>query len=113
MQIIDRDVPPRAVWQLEQAGIHPLLARLFAARGVTHSDELDDSLSRLSPPQQMRGTTEAAVLLADAMAAQQRICIVADYDCDGATACATAMRGLRMLGRPWATRRCAFWCPTG
>ena len=98
MKIIARDVPPRTVWSLEQAGVHPLLARLFAARGVRSADELDDSASKLLPPQTLRGTQEAAVLLADAIAQGQRICIVADYDCDGATACATGLRGLRMLG---------------
>ncbi|WP_294639130.1 single-stranded-DNA-specific exonuclease RecJ [uncultured Aquabacterium sp.] len=98
MQLIERDVPPRAAWALEQAGVHPLLARLFAARGVRQADELDDSPARLLPPDALSGTREAALLLADALAAGQRLCIVADYDCDGATACATALRGLRMLG---------------
>ncbi len=100
MKIVLRDAPPRSVWALEQAGIHPLLARLFAARGVHHTDELDDNLARLQPPQAMRGTSEAAVLLADALQQGSRVCIVADYDCDGATACATAIRGLRLLGEP-------------
>ena len=98
MKIEVRDVPPRAAWALEQAGVHPLLARLFAARGVTSRDELDDGLARLLPPAGLRGVQEAAVLLADAIAAQQRLCIVADYDCDGATACAVGIRGLRLLG---------------
>ena len=97
MKIEIRDVPPRAAWALEQAGVHPLLARLFAARGVTSRDELDDGLARLLPPAGLRGVQEAAVLLADAIAAQQRLCIVADYDCDGATACAVGIRGLRLL----------------
>lgn len=100
MKIITRDVPPRAAWALEQAGLHPLLARLFAARGVTTSDELDDALARLLPPDTMTGAREAARQLADAMAAKQRICIVADYDCDGATACAVGVRGLKLLGAP-------------
>ena len=98
MKIEISDVPPRAAWALEQAGVHPLLARLFAARGVTSRDELDDGLARLLPPAGLRGVQEAAVLLADAIAAQQRLCIVADYDCDGATACAVGIRGLRLLG---------------
>ena len=98
MKIIARDVPPRTAWSLEQAGVHPLLARLFAARGVRSAEELDDNASKLLPPQTLRGTQEAAVLLADAIAQGQRICIVADYDCDGATACAVGVRGLRMLG---------------
>ena len=98
MKIIARDIPPRAAWALEQAGVHPLLAQLYAARGVQNTQELDDTLARLIPPNEMRGTAEAAVLLADAIQANKRLCIVADYDCDGATACAVAIRGLRMLG---------------
>jgi len=93
-----RDVPPRVAFALEQAGVHPLLARLFAARGVRNADDLDDGLARLLPPAQLKGAAAAAVLLADAIAAGKRICIVADYDCDGATACAVALRGLAMLG---------------
>lgn len=111
MKLIPRDAPPRAVWALEQAGIHPLLARLYAARGVHHPDELDDALTRLLPPAQMKGTTDAARLLADAMAAGLRICIVADYDCDGATACAVGLRGLRMLGQPLGYDRIDYLVP--
>jgi len=98
MKIITRDVPPRAAWALEQSGLHPLLARLFAARGISQREELDDALAQLLPPSTMKGTDEAARALADAMAAKRRICIVADYDCDGATACAVGVRGLRGLG---------------
>ena len=98
MKIIVRDIPPRAAWALEQAGLHPLLAQLYASRGVLGKDELDDALARLLPPSGMKGTHEAAVLLADAIAAGQKLCVVADYDCDGATACAVAVRGLRLLG---------------
>ena len=98
MQLIERDAPPRAVWALEQAGLHPLLARLYAARGVNHRDQLDDALARLLAPAGLLGNPQAAVLLADAIAQNQRICIVADYDCDGATACAVGLRGLRLLG---------------
>jgi single-stranded-DNA-specific exonuclease len=98
MKIRVRDIPPRAAWALEQAGIHPLLARLFAARGVRGKEELDDGLARLLPPSGLKGAAEAAVLLADAIAANQRLCIVADYDCDGATACSVGLRGLRQLG---------------
>ena len=98
MKLLTRDVPPRSAWALEQAGIHPLLARLYAARGVQSKDELDDGLNLLLPPVGLMGAQAAATLLADAMAAGQRLYIVADYDCDGATACAVAVRGLRMLG---------------
>ena len=98
MKISNRDVPPRAVWALEQAGVHPLLARLYASRGVAAADELDDGLHRLLPPAGLKGAIEAAVLLADAIADNKHLCIVADYDCDGATACAVGIRGLRLLG---------------
>ena len=98
MKLLTRDVPPRSAWALEQSGIHPLLARLYAARGVHTPEELDDALGKLLPPGDLKGVQEAAHLLADAMAADQQLCIVADYDCDGATACAVAVRGLRMLG---------------
>ncbi|CAM8624071.1 RecJ Single-stranded DNA-specific exonuclease [Comamonadaceae bacterium] len=98
MKIVPRDIPPRAAWALEQAGLHPLLARLFAARGVTGKDELDDALGKLLPPQGLLGADRAAVLLADAIAQDKKLCLVADYDCDGATACAVAVRGLRLLG---------------
>ena len=98
MKIITRDIPPRAAWALEQAGVHPLLARLFAARGISAKEELDDGLARLLPLSGMKGLQEAAVLLADAMAAGKKLCVVADYDCDGATACAVGLRGLKLLG---------------
>ena len=98
MKILARDIPPRTAWALEQAGVHPLLARLFAARGVQAAAELDDGLAQLLSPSDLHGAQDAARLLADAIAQQARICVVADYDCDGATACAVALRGLRMLG---------------
>jgi single-stranded-DNA-specific exonuclease len=98
-----RDVPPRVVWALEQAGVHPLLARLFAGRGLRHSDELDDALARLLPPTDLRGALAAGNFLADAIAARRKLCVVADYDCDGATACAVALRGLALLGAAPAT----------
>ena len=98
MILSPRDVPPRVAFGLEQAGVHPLLARLLAGRGVRSPDELDDSLARLLPPQTLLGAVAAGRLLADALAAGQRICVVADYDCDGATACAVALRGLALLG---------------
>ena len=93
-----REVPPRVSFVLEQAGVHPLLARLLAARGVRSAADLDDSLALLLPPSTMKGALEAGRLLADAIQAGHRLCIVADYDCDGATACAVALRGLALLG---------------
>lgn len=96
--LVPRDAPPRTVWALEQAGVHPLLARLFAARGVRAVEELDDALGQLLPPVQLHGAAAAATLLADTLGARRRIVVVADYDCDGATACAVALRGLALLG---------------
>ena len=79
-------------------GIHPVLARILAARGVARPDELSTELTDLLPPAQLKGIDDAARYLADAIAAKKRLLIIADYDCDGATACAVGVRGLRMLG---------------
>lgn len=103
MQFIPRDMPPRSIWALEQAGVHPLLARLYAARGIQDAATLDASLAQLLPPTGLKGIEAAAVLLADAMAANKKLCVVADYDCDGATACAVALRGLRLLGAKYVS----------
>lgn len=103
MKIIEREIPDATVQTLVQSGINPLLARLYVARGVQSMDELDTGLGKLLPPSGLRGIQEAACVLADAIAQQRRICIVADYDCDGATACAVGVRGLRMLGAQHVT----------
>ena len=98
LQIKRRDAPPRAVWELEQAGVAPLLAHLLAGRGVRGAEELDDDLRHLLAPAGLLGVQAAARCLADALASAKRICIVADYDCDGATACVVGLRGLALLG---------------
>ncbi|MBT9460638.1 MAG: single-stranded-DNA-specific exonuclease RecJ [Rugosibacter sp.] len=98
IHIQSRNVPPRAAWALQEAGVHPLLSRLYAARGVRAMDELDTRSAALLPPDQLKGATAAASLLADAIATKKRLLIVADYDCDGATACAVGLRALRMMG---------------
>ena len=97
-RIAVRPVPQRARLMLEQAGVHPLLARLYAARGVREAGEIDTQLKSLLPPEQLKGCDGAARLLADALMDGRRILIVADYDCDGATACAVGLRALRALG---------------
>jgi single-stranded-DNA-specific exonuclease len=97
-RIVTRPVPTRATLMLEQAGVHPLLARLYAARGITQAAELDTRFAALLPPDELKGVAEAATLLADTIAASKRILIVADYDCDGATACAVGLRALRQFG---------------
>jgi single-stranded-DNA-specific exonuclease len=103
-RIVARPVPPRQQWQLEQQGLHPLLARLYAARGVGTRSELDYELKALLPPATLTRAPEAAGLLADALEAEARILIVADYDCDGATACAVGVRALRAMAAGTAAR---------
>jgi len=83
---------------LAAAGLHPTLARILSARGVAQASELATELPELEPPASMKGIGHAAEYLADAIAANRKLLIVADYDCDGATACAVGVRGLRMLG---------------
>src|SRR5699024_8241076 len=78
--------------------VPPLLRRVYAARGVDDPALARPRLASLPPPDSMLGIDRAAALLADAIAAKRRILVVADFDCDGATACAVAVRGLRMLG---------------
>ena len=76
----------------------PLLTRLYAARGVTSQDELDKSLARLIPYQQLKGIEAAVDLLVTALEQRQRILIVGDFDADGATASTVGTLGLRLLG---------------
>jgi single-stranded-DNA-specific exonuclease len=83
---------------LRQGGVHPVLARIYAARGLTDPRELSSELAALAPPSGLKHIDAAAVFLADAIAAGKKMTIVADYDCDGATACATALRGLWAMG---------------
>jgi single-stranded-DNA-specific exonuclease len=98
MKIITRSYVEADRRRLEESGVHPLLARLFAARRVGARTELDEDFSRLLPPQALTNAEQAAVLLADAIAAGQKLLIIADYDADGATACAVGMRALRAFG---------------
>ena len=97
-RIIKRPVSLPAEDRLTREGIHPVLARIFAARGVSARIDLDDAMAGLLPPDSMLGIGRAAALLADAIAAKKRLLIVADYDCDGATACAVGVRALRAFG---------------
>ncbi|AXA90992.1 single-stranded-DNA-specific exonuclease RecJ [Massilia sp. YMA4] len=97
-RITTRPCPFREAEMLRQGGIHPVLARLFAARGLTDPKELSSELGALILPSGLLHIDRAAAFLADAIAANKRMVIVADYDCDGATACATALRGLRAMG---------------
>lgn len=97
MEIVRRTVPAHA-HTLTQSGIHPVLARIFAARGIAVAGELDATLAGLPSFASLRGIDAAANRLADAVERHERIVIVADYDADGATACAVGVRGLFALG---------------
>ncbi|HEX7987376.1 MAG TPA: single-stranded-DNA-specific exonuclease RecJ [Duganella sp.] len=97
-RIATRPYPYRESEMLRQGGIHPVLARLYAARGLTDIKDLSSELTAMIPPSGLLHIDAAAVFLADAIAAGKRMVIVADYDCDGATACAVALRGLRAMG---------------
>ncbi|MEC5396680.1 single-stranded-DNA-specific exonuclease RecJ [Uliginosibacterium sp. H1] len=97
-RLIVRDVPQRCAQTLAGSGIHPLLARLYAARGVSMPAELAGDMGAMLPPDGLLGIREAAEVLADGIEAGARMLIVADYDCDGATACAVGIRALRAMG---------------
>jgi single-stranded-DNA-specific exonuclease len=97
-RISTRPCPSRQSELLAQGGIHPVLARVYAARGLSDPRELASELQALLPPAALLQIDAAAVYLADAIQGRKKMTIVADYDCDGATACATALRGLRAMG---------------
>ncbi|GHA73304.1 single-stranded-DNA-specific exonuclease RecJ [Cognatilysobacter bugurensis] len=80
------------------AHLPPLLARLYAARGATVIEQAQPKLAHLLPPDLLSGLDPATRLLADAIQRNRHIVVVGDFDCDGATACAVGVRGLRMLG---------------
>jgi single-stranded-DNA-specific exonuclease len=97
-RIVARAVPAAAFEKLVAEGLHPLLAKIYAARGIGETYRLDTSLIRLLPFDRLLNCTTMAALLADAIEADMRLLIVADYDADGATACAVGMLGLGCLG---------------
>ncbi|BCK87521.1 single-stranded-DNA-specific exonuclease RecJ [Sideroxyarcus emersonii] len=97
-KIAQRSYPADIATQLAGTGIPPLLARIYAARGIGEAAQLDTDIKRLLPFTLLKNAETMAELLANAIAAQKKILIVADYDADGATACAVAMRGLGALG---------------
>lgn len=97
-RVVARSAPQSAVDSLLHQNIHPLLARLYAARGIDSSAALHYVLARMAAPQSMLNLDRMAQLLADAVAARQKLVIIADYDADGATACAVGLRSLRLFG---------------
>ncbi|MBI5659510.1 MAG: single-stranded-DNA-specific exonuclease RecJ [Nitrosomonadales bacterium] len=96
--ILPRSYPEDVAQRLAAAGMAPLLARIYAARGITGAAQLETGTRGLLPFAQLKNAQQMAALLADAIAARKKLLIVADYDADGATACAIGLRGLRTLG---------------
>ena len=96
--VVDRAVPPEAATALITAGVPPLLARIYAARGIASARDLATEFGHLAAPAAMLNLPEMAARLADAIAVQKKLLIVADYDADGATACAVGIRALRAFG---------------
>ena len=97
-EIVTRESDPAAFKALIAANVDPRLARIYAARGVAAPADLNHSLPALLSPIQLASVSDAAALLADAIQSGKRLLIVADYDADGATACAVGMRALRAMG---------------
>ncbi len=98
MQIQQRKYDEKIVAELILQGTHPLLAKLYAARGVVSKSEIETSLGGIIPPEQLTNCAEMAKLLADAIADNQKILVIGDYDADGATATAVAVKGLTSMG---------------
>ena len=93
--IVERTFDVSMVDALVAEGVQPVMARVLAARGITQSSELEASLARLIPPDQLTNANQMAALLADAILQNKSLLVVGDYDCDGATATAVAIRSLR------------------
>ena len=94
MRIRRRPQPSQSPWP----GVHPVLQRVYAARGVEDAAEVQHRLAAMLSPALLGGLDRAVALLADAIARQRRICVIGDFDADGATGTAVAVRGLRLLG---------------
>lgn len=97
-RIVTRAVDGALQAALQNAGASPLLAQLYAARHVQNTDELKHSLAQLIPYTLLYNCRIAATRLADAIEKKEKILIIADYDADGATACAVGIKGLRSMG---------------
>jgi single-stranded-DNA-specific exonuclease len=97
-KIITRVVDVQAFEALREHGVPPVLARIYASRGIARVDQLETELVRLIPYHHIKNINLMACILADAIANGKRLLIVADYDSDGATACAVGMRILRQFG---------------
>lgn len=97
-RILNREFDLEAARRLHEEGYLPPVARALSARGIRNASELAQDWKSMLPPAMLEGTREAAERLALARERGERVTVVADYDCDGATACAVAIRGLGMMG---------------
>ena len=97
-RILNREFDLEAARRLHEEGYLPPVARALSARGIRDTSELAQDWKSMLPPAMLEGTREAAERLALARERGERVTVVADYDCDGATACAVAIRGLGMMG---------------
>lgn len=98
MKIVQRNISAAAHESLKSAGLVPLMARLLAARGVMDASQLSSNLAQLLAPHTLTNNQAMAKLLADAIAANKKLLVIGDYDADGATATAVAVKGLRKFG---------------
>ena len=96
--IVTRKYASESLESLIRHGIHPALARVYAARGINEPKQVTKDLSQLIPFKYLKNISIMATFLADAIIAEKRLLIVADYDSDGATACAVGIRALRQFG---------------
>ena len=78
--------------------VHPVLRRVYLNRGITNNEQLDRSLNKLPSFDSLLGIDKAVDLIIETIQDNKKILIVADFDADGATSCAVAVRGLRLLG---------------
>ena len=97
-KIVQRQTQPKAAKQLEASGVSALMARLLSVRGVTEARQISANLSHLLPPDTLTHNATMAKLLADAIQANKQLLVIGDYDADGATATAVAIKGLRAFG---------------
>ena len=97
-EIVTRGYDETACARLIAHHVHPVMARIFAARGISNDNDLDTDLGSLLPTDSLRNCSQAAQRLAEAIICGQRLLIVADYDADGATACALGVSVLRAFG---------------
>jgi len=97
-KIVQRKTNPQIEQHLQASGLTPLMAHLLAARGITEASQLSANLSNLLAPQTLTNNSIMAKLLADAIVGNKKLLVIGDYDADGATATAVAVKGLRTFG---------------